>query len=207
MDQELEEIKIAYLEARDAGEAPSLDEVIARHPQYRRQLVDFVATLDELDRGLDGVPEPEEPAASTRELRERVVREACRIGTLREVLAEGRLSREQVAAATNLPVSFLIRVERGRLIPGGPESEAAVDPRFLTRLGQVLRRTGDEVLEILQETFVAPAPAPQAVHLRATGQPGGGSRPVPQGFRELLAGCEDLTRAQRREWLGANQAR
>lgn len=194
----MDEIKLAYLEALEAGKAPALEEVVARHPQYRDELVDFITTVMELERALDRVPEPPEPSASTRRLREETVRTMCGAKPLREALAEAGLSRERVAAATNVPVSFLLRVERGRLIPDGDEP---VDPKFVARLGAVLRRTAEEVLDILRATVRTPAPRRGAGYARSTGQPAAGHRQLPQSFRALLAGCEDLTPGQRREWL------
>jgi hypothetical protein len=198
VERELDEIKVAYLEALEAGMAPVLEEVVARHPQYRDELVDFITTLMELERAVDRAPEPPEPSPGIRRLREKVVRTMCGAETLREALADAGLSRERVAAAINVPVSFILRVERGRLIPDG---ERPVDPKFVARLGEVLRRTTEEMLEILRATFVAPTSRSTTGHFRGTGQPTAGNRPAAQSFRDLLVGCEDLTPAQRREWL------
>lgn len=195
----MDEIKVAYLEALEAGTAPVLEEVVAHHPQYRDELVDFITTLMELERAADRAPEPPEPSPGRRRLRENVLQIMCGAETLREALADAGLSRERVAAAVNVPVSFILRVERGRLIPDG---ERPVDPKFVARLGEVLRRTTEEVFEILRATFRAPASRSTTGHFRGTGQPTAGTRPAAQSFRDLLAGCEDLTPAQRREWLG-----
>jgi hypothetical protein len=198
-ERELDEIKVTYLEAHEAGQAPALEELIARHPQCRDELVDFITTLMEVERALHWVPEPPGPSASTRGLREQAVLRACAAGTLREALVAAGVSREQAAAMINVPVSFIVRVERGRLVPDGDEPVA---PTFVARLGKVLRRTSDEVLEILRETFTAPAARRSPGHARGAGQPAAGERQAPQPFRALLAGCEDLTSVQRHEWLG-----
>lgn len=97
------------------------------------------------------------------------------------------------------PVSFILRVEGGRLVPDRDESEIN---RFTAKLGKILRRSADEVMDILRANFSSSAPRRQAAHLRSTGQPAAGERPTPQSFRALLEGCEDLTPNQRSEWLG-----
>jgi len=199
-EREVEEIKIAYLEAYEAGQAPTLEEVIARHPQYQDTLIMFITTLIELEHAVERVPEPSESSASTRRLREQAALAACGAPTLREALTAAGVSREEVAAAANVPVSFIVRVERGRLSPDGDEP---ADPTFVARLGKILHQTGDEVLEILRATFSAPPTRGAAGHARGTGQPTAGGQQVPQSFRALLANCEDLTPAQRQEWLGS----
>lgn len=85
-ERELDEIKVAYLEAYEAGKAPSLEELIARHPQHRDELVDFVTTAIEVEGALDRVPDPPEPADSTRRLRAAAVLSACGAETPREAL-------------------------------------------------------------------------------------------------------------------------
>jgi len=197
-ERDVDEIKVAYLDAHEAGQAPALEEVVARHPHHRDELVDFITTLLEVERALDRVPEPPEPSASTRRLREQAVQDACGGETLREALAGAGVSREQAAATINVPVSFIVRVERGRLIP---DDDEPVDPVFLSRLGAVLRRTADEALDVLRATATAPIRHSSAGHARGTGRPATGERPTPQRFRALLASCEDLTPAQRRDWL------
>jgi hypothetical protein len=199
VERELEEIKVAYLEAYEAGEPPALEEIVARYSQYRDELVDFIMTHIELERRLDRVPEPSEPSASTRRLRQQAVQSACAGATLQEVMATVGVSRADIAEAVNVPETFIVRVERGRLQPNGHDP---MDPRFVERLGKVLRRTRDEVVAILQTTLERATPRARPSHLRSAGQPGAAPRPAPQPFRALIAGCEDLTAEQRREWLG-----
>lgn len=197
-ERALEEIKVAYLESHDSEQVLQLEELVGRYPQYRDELVDFVTTFLELERAARRVPEPPEPSASVRRLREEAIRKACAPTTLREALAEAGASRQQAATAANVPVSFILRVERGRLIPDRDEPE--ID-RFAAKLGRILRRSADEVMDILRATFSSPVPRRQAGHLRSTGQPAAGGRRAPQSFRALLEGCEDLTPEQRSEWL------
>lgn len=196
----LDEIKVAYLEAYEEGRAPTLQEMARRYPEYRDDLVDFITTVIELDSALQHVPEPPEPSESTRRLREQVVRDTCGIGTLRDELARASVAREDAAASAGVPVSFIVRVERGRLIPD--DSDLA-EERFRVRLGKALRRTGDEVRDILRRTFEAPRGAHTSGHARSRGEPQveRAAGAAPQHFRDLLAGCEDLTPSQRREWL------
>jgi hypothetical protein len=204
-ERELDEIKVEYLEAYEAGRAPALEDIAGRYPQYLDELVDFITMVIELDSALGHVPDPPEPSVSTRKLREKAVLSACGVGTLREAIAGAGFAREDVAAATGVPVSFLVRVERGRLVPGADEPS---EERFRVRLGKVLRHTGDEVLEMLRTTFEAPHVRHNVSHARSSGDPGARSQmdAQPQPFRALLAGCEDLTPAQRKEWLsGTNQ--
>lgn len=200
MHGNLDEIKVAYLDAYEEGRAPTLEEMARRYPEFRDDLVDFTTTLIELDSALQHLLEPPEPSESTRRLREQVVRAACSVGTLGEERGRAGVDHEDAAAAAGVPVSFIVRVERGRLIP---DDDDPAEARFRARLGRVLRRTRDEVGEILRRTFEAPQRARRGGHARSRGEPGAGRAPdvTPQYFRALLAGCEDLTPAQHREWL------
>lgn len=198
MEREIEEIKVAYLEAYEAGQVPALEEIVARYPQYRDELVDFIMTYIELEHRLDRVPEPSERSASMRRVREQAVQSACTAATLQEVMTIAGVSRADVAAAVNVPETFLVRVERGRLQPDGDEP---VMSRFMDGLGRVLRRTRGEILATLRSTFEQVAPHARPAHLRSSGPPGATPHRAPQAFRALLAGCEDLTAEQRREWL------
>jgi hypothetical protein len=203
-EQELDQIKMEYLEAREAGRAPTLEEVVARHPHYRSELVDFITTCIEVERALERVPEPLEPSAATSRQREAAVRLVCGAETLPEALAGVGVSREEAAATINVPVTFILRIEQGRLLA---DDDEPVDFAFLTRLGEMLRRTADEVLEILQVTSENPARRRNPGHAHGTGRPGANVPSPPQPFRALLAGCEDLTEEQRREWLGEDSRR
>src|SRR5437762_2518445 len=52
---ELDEIKLAYLEQLAQGTPPNLEELVARHPEYRTELLDFVLMAIEV------APEFDEP--------------------------------------------------------------------------------------------------------------------------------------------------
>ncbi len=197
MEQTLDEIKVAYVEAYETGHAPTLEAVIAAYPEYRDDLIDFILTFIEVEHAAARRAEPAEPSASTRWSRGKAVREACGTETLREAREAVNLTQQQIADAVGVPANFIVRIERGRLIPDG---DNPIHPKFLARLGQALRRTADEVLDVLRTTFANPPQPSRSAHNRATGQPTAGVRPPPQSFRELLADCNP-TPSQRREWL------
>jgi len=204
VEQELDAIKAAYVQAYEGGNAPPLQEVVAAHPQYGEELADFILTFIELERVVEWLPETVESSASTRRLRRAAVQHAGGMETLHEAREVIGVSRQRIAEAVNVPVSFLVYVERGRLeVDGG----TPVDARFVTRLGAILRRTSEDTLAILRATLWFPTVS-QAVHRRNDGEPTASVPPAPQPFRVLIARCDDLTPAQRREWLeeGERQA-
>lgn len=198
MERELDEIKVRYLEAHEAGQAPTLEALVARYPQYRDELIDFVMTFLEISNALPHVPEVAEVSSATRRGREAAVRAVMGARPLRDTIAEEGLSRDDIAEAVNVPVSFILKIERGRLLLDGNEP---VPDLFLSRFAAAIRRTVAEALEVLRTTGQTPPPFPQATHLRGTGTPVLSERPAPQSFQDLLATCPDLTPAQRREWL------
>jgi hypothetical protein len=199
VERELDRIKVEYLEAYDTGEVPTLDELVGRHPQYRDELVDFVMTFIELENVARHETAPPTASDSTRRLRQEAVSRAFKPMTLREARGQANISPSDLAAAVHVPTELIVRVERGRLIP---DSDDPTYSRFMERLGQALRRTSSEVLDILRTTFQHPQEQSRKGHARATGQPTIRARPAPQEFRALLEGCEELTAEQRHEWLG-----
>ena len=203
MEQELDAIKVAFVQAYEAGSAAPLQEIVAAHPQYGEELADFILTFIELERVVERLPEPMESSVSTRRLRAAAIRHASGTETLREAREALGLSRQRIADAVNVPVSFLVYVERGRL---DVEGTAPIDTRFVARLSAILRRTGEETLEILRATLASPATS-QVVHRRSDGEPTASVPPASQPFRVLLARCDELTPAQRHEWLEEGEQR
>lgn len=224
MKRELEEILVKYVEAYEAGGAPSLDELVVRHAQYRDDLVDFAATLFEVERAVELVPNVESASVGAR-LRLAALEAAFGPVTLREAMEEAGVTAADVAAAANVPPSFVVGIGRGQLLSG---SEGRIPPKFLVRLGSVLRRTVDEIADMLRASYHAPAAQPRGAHARQTRHPRGGprarraasspthggtasagsppgQRPPARPFAELLATCADLTPAQRREWLDGDK--
>ncbi len=203
MEQELDEIKVGYLEAYEADQAPTLDELVLRHPQYRDDLVDFVMTFLELENvARRATDPPKSTGGSTGGQGAASVRKFFGAKTLPEMRAQNGMTQGELAAAVHVPAGFIVKVERGRLIP---ESDDPAYVRFLDLLGGVLQRTVDEAREILRVTFENPRVQVAAGHARASSDPGTAIRQVrpaePLEFRALLEDCQDLTPEQRREWL------
>src|SRR5579864_8386376 len=48
-EERLGEIAFAYLEAREGGQAPSEQELLARHPEFAEELAGFIASRNDLE--------------------------------------------------------------------------------------------------------------------------------------------------------------
>lgn len=192
-ENEIALIELSFMEAWETGSNPTLQDYIARYPQYAAEITEFVLEFLELEGALARTPLPETPAAATDQA---VTRALKAVFAPAENLKQARRSlgwtQGQLAQELNLPSIMILWLEGGDIVDS--------DPKLETKLGHLLGRTPSQTRILLR----APAPpAMPAVHLKATGTPQN-TKAKPRSFQEALIECArtgQLTDAQRREWL------
>src|SRR5437764_807129 len=97
--RDLDGIKLAFLEAYEAGQVPTLEELVARHPQHVSELTDFVLTFLELQQRQAPVQEERAASESTQRIRNETLRRVFRPGTLPEVFHEEGVTRRDMERA------------------------------------------------------------------------------------------------------------
>lgn len=189
---ELDSIRLEYLESWEENRAPSLESLVARHPQYAAELSDLVFSLLEEDpvAGARREAEPAEDPALARML--------AFVHGNDESLAQARKavgwSPGALAQRLNLPARMVAWLEQGTL--------RELPEQLELRLAELFARSRDQVREMLAPPVLR---RPAGAFFRATG--GSPRTPVARErtFEEALAECarqEPLTESQRQEWLG-----
>lgn len=194
-EDEIAAIELDFMEAWEAGSSPTLQDYVARYPQYAGAITEFVLGYLELEGALARTPLPDIPSAAT----ERAVKLALQAAfapadNLKQARIALGLNQRQLAQELNLPSIMILWLEGGDIVDS--------DTRLEAKLGHLIGRTP------VQTRLLLAAPAPPAappIHLKATGTlPHQNTLAKRRTFREALEECDrqgHLTDGQRREWL------
>ena len=190
--------KIRFIEDWEAGLNPTVQQYIARHPEFADELADFIMAFVATEKAVAAVPEPEQPTGlSERALERAAARRAtqavltAQTPTLLDLAKASGISMLNLTKAVNLCNEAALRLVRGEVLD---------PPRDLIRLlARVLDRAEEEIAAVISK------PVPHQVlltgHHRTIGDEPLAAPTLKQvTFAQLLEECSDLTDEQKQFW-------
>jgi len=192
---QLEAIQLQFMEQWEAGETPTLQDYVTRHPEWARELTDFVLLFIEVESAAAAVTEAEVEGVGKQALERVRAGAMAPAGSLREARtalgwSPGRLAQE-VSREARLSNWAVLQFERGMV----QDWTSRVAKAFAWALGRTLA----EIAQLLQGS----APAAASGHYSAKGAPGTNPQTI-RTFAEVLDECVrrgEMTDAERRYWL------
>lgn len=185
------QIEMEYVEKFERGEAPTVEELVERYPEMRKELIDFVFDFVTLRKVAEQAELSEEELESISASRERALDNALKpVRSFKELRGVAGESLGDLAKEVHLPMSVLDGLERGMIML------ESVPAKLFKRLGRSLGRAPAEIRSLLQNQ----GRQLRAVHWRADAAPKAGKRRT-VSFEEALRKSEDFDEEYRKDWL------
>ena len=130
-NDELETIRLEFIDEHEAGKRPTLESYTQRYPQYVAQLTDFVLDFLRLENATKNVPLLE---TASPEAERGMAKAMAALGfatqeeaqTLTEARKAKGMTQAALARLLHLPASIIIQIERGQAAQWGQKLVAAL---------------------------------------------------------------------------------
>jgi transcriptional regulator with XRE-family HTH domain len=201
--QELQQLKMAWLAAKEAGDTHTQLALLRDHPAAQRELIDFIAAYSASGASApEGTQEPAEPNAALEALAQRAYQKAlqrvfaqpqAQPKTLTELRKAQHLLKRDVAQGLRISMIVWDKLEQGAI------QVASLSQRQLERLAQFFQVSAEQFASLLENSH-----QPLAVYRRQTRQAARAMNRSQQTPRESFADVvkqSDMSEEDQRFWL------
>jgi transcriptional regulator with XRE-family HTH domain len=153
--EELQRLKIAWLAARDAGDAQQQLHILQDHPDYQNDLIDFIAAYHAsggAQADVAEIVEEQNPALelltqrALRRAMQRVFSPSLTVKTLAELRKAANLRKTAVASGLRLSMSVWDKLERGAI------AASSLSQRQLERLAAFFQISAEQFATLLDNS-------------------------------------------------------